>query len=143
MSPRETSPIANDARKGARRRRLTESACAMCGASDPAVLVAARRTSLEFHHAAGSANEATLGAVLCRNCHAVAAEAQRDAGADLSHVDGRHALERLAAALRSLGSFFALLAEACAAWADSLAALVIAFDAGLPGWRTIDADAPP
>jgi len=143
MSPRETSPIANDARKGARRRRLAESVCAMCGASDPAVLVAPRRTTLEFHHVAGSANQATVGAVLCRNCHAVATEAQRDAGADLSHADGRHAIERLAAALRSLGSFFALLAEACATWADSLAALVIAFDVQLPGWRTIDPEDPP
>ena len=137
MSPREPSPIVNDARKAARRRRLRESACAVCGAGDPTVLVTAGRTLLESHHVAGAANDANLEATLCRNCHALATEAQRDAGAVLSHADDRQALERLAAALRSLGSFFALLADACATWADTLTALIATMDARLPGWRGV------
>ena len=137
MSPRELSPIANDARKAARARRIADGACGLCGATDPTVLVAVTRSLLEFHHVAGAANDASLGVVLCRNCHALATEAQRDVGVDLRRCDNRHPLERLAAALRSLGSFLALLGERCLAWSDELMDLVSHLDAGLPSWRTV------
>jgi hypothetical protein len=137
MSLRERSPISNDARKADRGRRVGGSACVLCGEIDPAVLVAVDRSLLEFHHTAGAANDPTLGGWLCRNCHAVATAAQRDVGVELRHRDDRHAVERLEAALRSLASFFALLAERLFAWADRLASLVATLDASVPQWRVV------
>jgi hypothetical protein len=136
MSPRERNPIGNDARKAARRRRQSAPACAACGATDPEAVVGVGRTLLEFHHVAGGANDPEAGAWLCRNCHAIATEAQRDVGADLRH-DERDYLERLEAALRSLGSFLALLADRLLAWADGLADLIATLDAAVPGWRVL------
>ncbi len=135
MSPRERDPIANDARKAARRYRFPGAACVLCGESDPDVLVAGRRVLIELHHVAGAANDAAAVVPLCRNCHAVATERQRDAGVDLTRREDRHLLERLEAALRSLGTFLALLAERCLAWADGVAAVVSGLDTAMPGWR--------
>lgn len=120
MNTHERSPIENDARKAARGRRIAGSACALCGLTDPDVLVAVDRTLLEFHHVAGVANDPAAGAWLCRNCHALVTEAQRDFGVDLRHDEDRASLERLEAALRSLASFFVLLADRLVAWADSV-----------------------
>ncbi len=133
-----TSNIANLARKEHRQRRLGEhAACASCGISDPPALTRQRRTMIERHHAAGRANDDDLTVILCRNCHAVATEGQRDTGADLSHGEDRHPFERFEAALRSLAAFLAQLARAMLTWADTLAAHMTAFDAELPQWRTI------
>ena len=133
------TPIANDARKRARRRRQDGAACAICGATDPEILVAANRTLLDSHHVAGEANDADARAWLCRNCHAIASEAQRDVGAVLRHGDERHFLERQEAALRSLASFHGLLEVSLGASAEDLSQVIATLDATVPNWRVLTA----
>lgn len=136
MSPREQSPIATDARRETRRRRVAGQACALCGEIDPEVLVVADRSLLEFHHVAGETNDPDMGLWLCRNCHAVASARQLDAGVDLRR-DERHPLERLEAVLRSIASFLEVLAAAFYRLADDLAELVTILDGSFPGWRPL------
>ena len=64
---------------------------------------------------------------LCRNCHAIATEGQRDVGADLTPQPTL--LHQLAAALLSLGSFLTHLGEQCVGWAHDLRALIDRLDA--------------
>lgn len=60
-----------EARKQRRLRRLgsNEPRCATCGED--------RDQTLELHHVAGQAHDETT-IILCRNCHRVASDAQRD-----------------------------------------------------------------
>lgn len=132
MKPEE-DPIANDARKARRSRRLPPgSSCALCGETDPASL---QRSLLESHHVAGRANDRGLTVVLCRNCHAKATSEQIDVGA-IPPGRAPTVFERLILALRSLGTFFELLAKSCYAWATQLTAAVATLDANYPDWRT-------
>ncbi len=123
MSP---DPIQNDVRKTRRLRILgPDAACGLCGQANPAALIRVNRSVLEVHHLAGEANDADLTVVLCRNCHAIHHEALRDLGVDLTR-DDRPRMDLLAAVLRGLASFFALLGASLLAWADEVAAYVVA-----------------
>ena len=141
MNPEE-DPIGNDRRKSRQSRRLPpDAACALCGETDPTALLnrpasALPPTLLEAHHALGEANASDVIVVLCRNCHAKATEAQRDVEA-LPPGRAPSCFERLAFALRSLGSFFGLLAQWCHLMAAQLAQAVAALDKDQPDWRTL------
>jgi hypothetical protein len=137
MSPRERSPIGNDARRAVRERRVAGQACAVCGEVDPETLVAIGRTLLEFHHVAGEANDPDVGLWLCRNCHAISSARQRDVGVDLRRDERRHVLERLEAALRSIASFLELLAGQFYRFADDLFAVISRLDTAFPSWRVL------
>jgi hypothetical protein len=95
-----------------------------------------KRSLLEAHHAAGEANDPDVLVVLCMNCHRVATEGQLDVGA-LPAGRAPTFLERLALTLRSLGTFFSLLAERCFAWATQLGHVVALLDEQLPTWRLL------
>lgn len=130
-------PAAARARREARRtRRLgPDAACATCGVKTPEALVRLERTILEKHHAAGRANDVTLTVVLCRNCHAIATEAQRTHGAPLGQPDT--ILDRAIGMLRSLSAFFDVLADALAWLADMLANLLRALCVHHEGWHAM------
>ena len=94
------------------------------------------RQFLEAHHVAGRANDKELLAVLCLNCHAKATVLQHDVGA-LPPGKRASCLEAMDLALRSLGTFFELLAAACYRWSTQLAQVVAALDEYVPAWRTL------
>ena len=132
----EPDPIKNDARRQRQSRRLpTDATCALCGETNPEVLKPPTRSILEAHHAAGEANDADLVAVLCLNCHRKATNAQRDHEA-LTSGRAPSGLERLELALRSLGSFFILLAQFCFTQAEMLGHTILSLSAYDPTWRT-------
>src|SRR5262245_49744934 len=97
-------PVRSDARRARHLRKLgPDAACALCGVMTPEVLIVAKRTVLEAHHACGRAHDPDLTIPLCRNCHAVQTEGQRMAGVDFSPPSTF--LHQLVAALTSLGMF--------------------------------------
>jgi hypothetical protein len=133
----EPDPIGVDYRKSRQARRLPAgAACAFCGETQICTLRTPRRSILEHHHAAGQANDETLIVVLCLNCHAKATAGQLDAGA-LPAGTAPSVVERQELALRSLGSFAELMAEACYRWGDQLAGVVNELDENLSGWRDL------
>ncbi|MGO8872374.1 MAG: hypothetical protein ACLQPH_13420 [Acidimicrobiales bacterium] len=135
----EPNPIASDARRVRRTRRLPEdAACALCGEQHIETLAwrKVHRTVLEGHHAAVESNDEFLIVVLCLNCHARATALQQDVGV-LIPGQADTFLERLDRATRSLGSFFELLAQTFYGWADKLAQVVGLLDQHCPAWRTI------
>lgn len=124
----EKDPLGNDLRKTRRRRRLPpDAACSRCGEDRP--------ETLEWDHPVGHANAPKLERLLCRNCHAVATEAQRDVGADLSHRPDRTILEIIEAGLLSLAAFLEDLAKQFCEWACQIRAVMDALDEAAPGWR--------
>jgi hypothetical protein len=130
----ERNPIRNDARRTRRIREVgPHTCCVRCGTTTPETLIAARRSLLEHHHVVGRAHDDGLTVPLCRNCHAVLTEAQRDAGVDLTPPPT--ILHQLAAILAGLAYFFADLGRLCAAWATRLGEAAAGFDAAYPGWR--------
>jgi hypothetical protein len=135
----EPDPIANDARRVKRRRTLPpNAACCFCGETDIAVLVEVEvpRSFLDGHHVVTRVVDGKLLAVLCRNHHVRATALQWDVGA-LSLEQPTTVLDRMIRAMRSLGSFFELLAEACYRWAEQLAKAVTTLDEALPNWRML------
>jgi NMD protein affecting ribosome stability and mRNA decay len=129
-------PIGDDVRKLRRARRLgTEAVCVLCGEENPVELRQAGRSLLEAHHPGGSANDARLTVVVCRNCHAVLTEAGRISGVELGRSEARHLLERLEAVLRGQADFDELRARRQRAWADALAAEARRLDRDFPDWR--------
>lgn len=134
----EPDPIGNDARKQRQIRRLPpDVACALCGEQEPTILqpTTPSRSVLESHHAAGKANDDELLVVLCSNCHKKVTAEQYDVGA-LPSGRASSDLERLELALRSLGVFFNLLAEACYRWAAWITQVITMLNERLPEWRT-------
>jgi hypothetical protein len=136
----EPDPIQNEARRARQARRLPpNAACALCGETDPAVL---RQASLQpstlgllqMHHVLGEANDEEVVVCLCLTCHAKATAAQLDAGA-LPFGRAPTCLERIVYAMRSLGSFFQLIADWCRRCADQIASVVRSLDEHLPNWR--------
>lgn len=135
----EPDPIANDVRKQVQARRLPpDAACAVCGVTEPEILRTAKvsRHLLEAHHVAGQSNDKELKVPLCLNHHAIATAAQRDVGA-LPPGKPNSPLEAMEIALRSLGTFFDQLAQACFRWATQLGQVVTSLDHAFPAWRTI------
>jgi hypothetical protein len=134
----EANPIRNDARKARRSRLLgPDAACVRCGLTNQECLIPTKRSLFEAHHVAGNAHDDRLTVPLCRNCHAVLTEGQRDAGVDF--LPQPTVLHRIAAALASLAVFFADLAATCLRWSTQLGLLVDGFDAEFPAWRTLAA----
>jgi hypothetical protein len=132
----EANPIHNDARKARRSRLLgPDAACARCGLTNQEFLIPTKRSILEAHHVVGNAHDDALVAPLCRNCHAVLTERQRDAGVDFRPQPT--VLHRIAAALTSLAVFLIDLGATCRAWASQLAALANGLDAAFPEWRAL------
>ncbi len=134
----EPNPIQNDARKARRRRQIgADAACVRCGLTNLECLIPTKRSLLEAHHVAGNAHDEALTVPLCRNCHAILTEGQRDAGVDM--LPQPTVLHRIAAALASLAVFFADHAATCRTWATELRFLAAGLDADYPAWRTLDA----
>lgn len=133
----DPDPIRTSARKERQLRRLPPgAACGLCGGTEPAVLklVKPPRSLLEGHHAGLKVIDPNTLIVLCLNCHWEATNAQLDVGA-LQEGRPSSLLERLAMWLKSIGSFFRLLAEACFRFAARLETAIIELDTNLPGWR--------
>jgi hypothetical protein len=138
MKP-DPDPIASDARKVRRSRRLPpDAACALCGERNPEPLAWRRvhRSLLEGHHAAVESNDEMLLVVLCLNCHARATALQQDVGV-LTPEPNITAIERVARSLQSLATFFELLAQSLYRYAAELMAGVAGLDREYPGWRTL------
>jgi hypothetical protein len=132
-------PEGDEVRRQVQSRRLPpQPACALCGQRELSVLRKRKifRHLLEGHHVAGKANDALATVTLCLNCHTKATALQHEVGS-LLPGDRPSAIEGLDLALRSLGTFFELLAEACYRWAAQLAQVVVVLDEHLPGWRTL------
>ena len=135
----EPDPIANDARRAKRSRKLPpDAACCLCGETDIESLIEVEvpRPWLEAHHVVTRTVDNQLLAVLCLTHHAKATALQWDVGA-LAREPAGSFLERMARAMNSLGSFFELLAQACYLWANQLMGVVRALDEALPSWRTL------
>jgi hypothetical protein len=131
-------PIGRDVRKLRRVRTLGDQpVCVLCGEQNPTALTRVGRSLLEDHHLAGRVNDDTLVAIVCRNCHAVLSEAQRDSGVDLRQDAGRASLERLEAVLRGLADFFEQLVRSLRQWADEIARTVCLLDDDHPEWRSL------
>jgi hypothetical protein len=133
----DPDPLGTATRRAKQARRLPpDAACAICGETEPTTLIAVKRrkSPLEEHHAMGRHNEPEVVVVLCRNHHAKATDAQYAVGS-LPDRPAPSPLERLPLALKSLGSFFELLAKSCYFWAGVLTAVIAALEAGVPGWR--------
>lgn len=135
----QVDPEGTEVRKLVQARRLPpHPACVLCGETEIEVLRQrkAARHILEGHHVAGRANDELLLATLCLNCHTKAGALQNEVGA-LPPGDRPSGLEALELALRSLATFFEMLAEACYRWAVLLAQAVVVLDENLPAWRTL------
>lgn len=119
----EPDPIQNEARRARRVRRLPpDAACALCGEPDPATLrqdsfLPSTLKLLQRHHVLAEANDEEVVVCLCLTCHAKATAAQQDVAA-IPPGRAPTDLERLALSMRSLSSFFQLLAEWCLRSAD-------------------------
>ena len=135
------NPIANDARRARRARRLPpEARCLLCGQANPVVLKPANGklpdSVLEEHHIAGWRIDEDLTAILCANCHLLNHELLRIAGVDLKRPS-TNLLEQLLTWLTAIGAFLHALADSALALAARLRALLTALDHDLPAWRTL------
>ncbi len=131
------NPMKNDGRKQRRKDMLgLNAACVICGETNPEALIKVSRTFLEEHHIAGKANDPSLTAILCRNCHAKVTAGQLDVGLNLTHGD-RNLLERIIGLLKGLGVFLVKLGESLLSYAVKLENFVGAFDTHFPGWREL------
>jgi hypothetical protein len=138
MSP---NPIANDARRARRARRLPPDArCLLCNTDNPVVLRVGATDELtdrlEEHHVVGWRIDADLTVVLCQNCHTLNHEALRDAGVDLRRPS-TNTLDQLLAFLTAIGTFLHALADSVAEFTTRLRALITALDHDHPAWRTL------
>lgn len=133
----DPDPIATSARRQRQLRRLpADAACGLCGETDPTLLIQVNppKPLLEGHHAGGRHNDPDAIIVLCRNDHWKATNAQLDVGA-LPKGEAPTLLERAILWLKSIGSFFELLAQSCYRIAAGLAVVVACLDANVAGWR--------
>jgi hypothetical protein len=133
------NPVSSEVRRQVQSRRFpANAACVLCGETKLETLRQEKGTShlLEDHHVAGRANDKALLAVLCLNCHAKATVIQHEVGA-LPPGKRASCLEAMDLALRSLGTFFELLAAACYRWSAQLTQVIATLDEHLPAWRTL------
>lgn len=134
----DPDPIGSDARRNRQARRLPPgAACAMCGETEVAALRQSkvRRSILQEHHVCGRANDPVVTAILCLTHHAKATALQLDVGA-IPPGERSSTLEAMELALRSLGTFFELLADLFYRWATHLATAIANLDERAPEWRT-------
>ena len=135
------NPIANDARRARRARRLPPDArCLFCGQDNPVVLSPAKAklpdSVLEEHHVVGWRVDEDLTAVVCANCHLLNHELLRTAGVDLKRPS-KNLLEQLLTWLTAIGTFLHALADSAHHLAARLGALLTALDHHQPTWRTL------
>ena len=111
--------MGNDARRGARQRRLgPDGICVLCGYDRPEGLVSVHRSVLEEHHVVGRANDSELTVLLCRNCHAEITEEYRACG--VSMAPPLSVIELAITSLRALAVFLSKLAHFCTRLAAEL-----------------------
>jgi hypothetical protein len=89
-----------------------------------------------MHHVLGEANDEAVVVCLCLTCHAKATAAQQDAAA-IPPGRASTCLERIVYAMRSLGSFFQLLADWCHRCADQVTQAIKSLDEHFPSWWTL------
>jgi hypothetical protein len=135
----EPDPVANDRRRARRRMKLPpDAACAICGETNLFSLLAvdAPKSILEGHHAVTEVVDDKVIVVLCLTHHAQATTLQWDVGA-LIAGDSGVVLDKMVLAMRSLGSFFELLADAFYRWAELIAGVIAALEEHFPSWRAL------
>jgi hypothetical protein len=126
----EPQPVNAAARAARRRHRYPPDAVCLCGESDPTTYI------FERHHPAGEANEPDLTAPpMCLNCHRRETEKLRDLGVSMDPPPTQ--LHRIATALGGIGSFLVLLGETLLGYAQTLGAIIVAFDVEFPSWRNL------
>lgn len=135
------NPIANDARRARRARRLPpEARCLLCGIDNPIVLSTPKTkrpdSVLEEHHPVGWRIDEDLTAVLCANCHLLQHEDLRDLGIDLKRPSA-NLLDQLLTWLTAIGAFLHALADSAHQLATRLRELLTALDHHHPTWRTL------
>lgn len=128
--------IRNAARKTRRISKVPPGAACPCGESDPAILIKVGRTTLDFHHIAGEANDPELGMFLCPTCHRRRQIELQDAGVDLTRRP-RNLLEVIAAVLTGVGQTLKAVGEHLLAYAEQLWSFIVALDATDPRWREL------
>jgi hypothetical protein len=126
----------NAVRRARRARKLGANArCAICGVSDPAMLVAVGGTTLEVDHVLGRSVDPSITWTLCRNHHAlltdkrVAAAASMERPATILHL--------LTSVLPSQGVVLNQLTERSAEWSEQVAELIERLDSDYPAWRDL------
>jgi hypothetical protein len=135
------NPIANDARRARRARRLPADArCLLCGQDNPVVLSPAKGklpdSVLEEHHIVGWRIDEDLTAVVCANCHLLNHELLRTAGVDLKRPS-KNLLEQLLTWLTAISAFLRALADSAHALAVRLRTLIATLDNHQPTWRNL------
>jgi hypothetical protein len=133
----DPDPVATSARKQRQRRRLpADAACGLCGEADPTLLIQVKppKPLLQGHHVGARNNDPDTLIVLCLNDHLRATNAQLDVGA-LTNGPAPSMPERLTLWLKSIGSFFELLAKSCYRFAACVAVMIAMLEANHPGWR--------
>lgn len=117
---RAHNPVRAARRESELRERLgcANPSCILCGYSVLTGLRRVSRTWLEEHHVLGRAHDSHVCVILCYNCHAEATERQRDAGVEFRRQTDP--IERVIAELRSLATFFEMLAPALQRMAEGL-----------------------
>jgi hypothetical protein len=128
--------LQTELRRMNRLRELGDDPSCICGEKNPEALTRCKRSLLENHHIAGSANDSKMTIVLCLTCHRKATEKQRQCGVQLCHQP-RNLLERLVEVLKGLASFFLLANEILLDWAEQLSILIVGLDAKHPEWRSM------
>lgn len=124
-----------EARRRQRRRERLEGAdaCACCGFSDLKALVPTERSLVEDHHVVGRLRDDQEIVALCRNCHAVVTEENRDAGVPMKPRP--NGLEEQAMKLRARGLFNIRQGKAQLRDAERLLDRVEELDKEVDGWR--------
>src|SRR5688500_6013898 len=98
--PYEHDAVNNAARHSRRSRRLGPDArCLLCPQTDPRALSHYPRVVLEEHHVVARLNDNELTVVLCRSCHAIETDRQRDAGVANTSTQAVDVLDRISQTL--------------------------------------------
>jgi len=130
-------PIGARGRKYRRRQKLGDAAsCAMCGITDPTVLMKTDRAFFEEHHVLGQAHVPHLTITVCRNCHARLSAAQTNDAVPLKRQSTL--LQRLIAIVLALASLLKALGEELLTWATKADRFTSGLDATFPEWRTYE-----
>lgn len=129
-----SDPIGEARRRQRRRERLGENAaCVICGENDLRMLVPTKQSLVEDHHLVARLRDDQEIVTLCRNCHVVVTEENRDAGIPMQ--PGPNHLEELAMKLRARGLFHIREGKAYLRDAEELLDTVERLDRESEGWR--------
>jgi hypothetical protein len=130
-------PMGARSRRHRRRQKVGYAAtCAMCGISDPTVLMKTDRAFFEDHHVLGQAHVPHLTITVCRNCHARLSAAQVNDAVPLKRQSTL--LERLIAIVLALASLLKALGEELLTWATKGERFTDGLDATFPDWRAYE-----